>query len=61
MAMVFDAEVTGSTFNALISACARKGDVDRAEFWLKRMRASSQAPRRQISDLFIYFFLHIWM
>jgi len=30
-------EVNGNSFNALISACSRKGDMERAEYWLNRM------------------------
>ncbi|CAJ1358005.1 unnamed protein product [Effrenium voratum] len=44
--------VSGATYNALISACAKKGEVDRAEFWLKRMlKSSTQADVASYSSV----------
>ena len=41
-----------STYNALISACARKGDVDRAEFWLKKLlKSTAQADVASYSSV----------
>ena len=44
--------VSESTYNALISACARKGDVDRAEFWLKKLlKSNAQADVASYSSV----------
>ena len=42
--MADDVELDETAYNALIYALALEADVDRAEGWLRRMRAKGVAP-----------------